>query len=447
MKLPKLPKVHWCSSFFVFALAGAIALPCSGDHPQVGEIFVFGVDQRPETLAYFPKISRIDAVAESSTIAELMDLPGPEFRDIAVCGASALYALVQDDPGGAAASIVRIDPTNGAQRIITQGYFLNGAGLDIAVDTDGSILVAQSDDEAFLLRVDPRTGIQTDLSEQLEGPGFVPLTLDIAPNGKVYLGGYYGGWGGIGSIVEYQPESLSLNPISIGSFLSQGMHDIAVAANGNIYTTVILTEEGDPWPTYYRAILEVNPQDGLQTVLTSANTPYVPQGGNEIAFDRNEQLLLTTSGSSSNPLIRFDPQVGTVAVVFDGFYIWGMASILDATCPLDIENPSQYYRDMQEVYIAYYGRPADPAGQAWWAGELAQVDGSLESIINQFGTSQEFMEQYSHYTNENLIDVIYDQMFCREPDPAGRAFYLSLLESGEKTLATITLDVLKGAQD
>lgn len=108
---------------------------------------------------------------------------------------------------------------------------------------------------------------------------------------------------------------------------------------------------------------------------------------------------------------------------------------------------SQYLDPVQKVYIAYYGRPADPGGQDYWAGKLADVGGDLSAIIMAFGTSDEFTRRYGGLANEQLIQAIYLQMFSREPDEGGKAFYLDKLNTGAMTLQSITLDVLNGAQN
>lgn len=105
------------------------------------------------------------------------------------------------------------------------------------------------------------------------------------------------------------------------------------------------------------------------------------------------------------------------------------------------------YRALQEVYIAYYGRPADPAGQEWWAEQLLQSGGDLTAIIQQFGTSAEFDAYYGGLDNEVLVDTVYHNMFGREPDAAGRNYYVGRLDAGTMTLQTATLDILNGAQN
>ena len=47
------------------------------------------------------------------------------------------------------------------------------------------------------------------------------------------------------------------------------------------------------------------------------------------------------------------------------------------------------------AYLAYYGRPADPAGLAYWSERLRLDGGNLENIIDEFGESQEFLDRFS----------------------------------------------------
>jgi len=99
----------------------------------------------------------------------------------------------------------------------------------------------------------------------------------------------------------------------------------------------------------------------------------------------------------------------------------------------------------QKSYVAYYGRPADPAGLAYWAIRMDLEGGSLASIIAAFGTSNEFTRRYGGLANSQLLDALYQQTLGRAPDPAGRQYYLDQLNTGRTTVQKITLDLLGGA--
>ncbi|MCY4426168.1 MAG: DUF4214 domain-containing protein [Halieaceae bacterium] len=101
---------------------------------------------------------------------------------------------------------------------------------------------------------------------------------------------------------------------------------------------------------------------------------------------------------------------------------------------------------IQNAYLAYYGRPADPAGLDYWAGRLKDAGGNLDEIIVAFGTSTEFTERFGALENNELVNAIYQRLFKRDADPAGLEFYLELLESGEKHLGSIALDIFNGVK-
>jgi len=70
---------------------------------------------------------------------------------------------------------------------------------------------------------------------------------------------------------------------------------------------------------------------------------------------------------------------------------------------------------------------------------------SLDAIIGAFGNSAEFNRRYGGLAYTQLVTKIYQQTLGRDPDPAGLAYYAGELESGRRSLQSITLDVLNGA--
>ena len=101
---------------------------------------------------------------------------------------------------------------------------------------------------------------------------------------------------------------------------------------------------------------------------------------------------------------------------------------------------------IQNAYLAYYGRPADPAGLDYWSGRLKDAGGNLGEIIAAFGSSAEFTERFGQLDTTELVEAIYQRLFKRDADPKGLAFYRDLLESGEKHLGSIALDIFNGVK-
>ncbi len=101
---------------------------------------------------------------------------------------------------------------------------------------------------------------------------------------------------------------------------------------------------------------------------------------------------------------------------------------------------------IQSLYVAYYGRPADPAGLEFWANTLELNNGDLQVILPDFGNSPEFVKRFGSMDNTSLIDNLYQQMFGRAAEPEGLEFYSGLLVNGQLSLAQIAQSILNGAQ-
>ncbi len=123
-----------------------------------------------------------------------------------------------------------------------------------------------------------------------------------------------------------------------------------------------------------------------------------------------------------------------------------LALLWAVTIPAQAQEFSAAEERMLGAYLAYYGRPADPAGLAFWADRLETEGGDLSSVIDAFAESQEFQDRFGNLSNTELVTNLYDQLFGREPDTAGLDFYVAELESGASTLQDISIVILDGVQ-
>jgi len=106
----------------------------------------------------------------------------------------------------------------------------------------------------------------------------------------------------------------------------------------------------------------------------------------------------------------------------------------------------------QKFYIGFYGRPADPAGLDYWTERLENE--GVTKVLDAFANSPEgnaFVYKNpltgDDYSYSELVENIYQNLFGREPDPAGHDFYVGKLESGEMSLVTIVNNIMRGALD
>nr|WP_295712855.1 DUF4214 domain-containing protein [uncultured Halomonas sp.] len=97
----------------------------------------------------------------------------------------------------------------------------------------------------------------------------------------------------------------------------------------------------------------------------------------------------------------------------------------------------------QLLYVAYYGRPADEAGQQFWAARIDEV--GVEGIAADFGNSTEFDTEFGDMGSVALINNLYDQLFGREAEAEGLQYWLDVLADGTP-LASIAYAIAEGAQ-
>ncbi|MEB0122541.1 DUF4214 domain-containing protein, partial [Pseudomonas sp. CCI1.2] len=92
---------------------------------------------------------------------------------------------------------------------------------------------------------------------------------------------------------------------------------------------------------------------------------------------------------------------------------------------------------IQSLYVAYYGRPADPDGLNFWATIVDANGGDMSVIVKDFGTAPEYQQRYGNLDNNTLVNNLYQQMFGRDAEPGGLDFWVGLLKSGNQSLSQI----------
>jgi hypothetical protein len=121
---------------------------------------------------------------------------------------------------------------------------------------------------------------------------------------------------------------------------------------------------------------------------------------------------------------------------------------------------AEYYSGLQQIYVGYFGRPADPAGLDYFAGiflaagaptDIAgmsrayQTNPTVASLIDSFSNSNESRDLYPG-NNAVFVAAIYQNIFSRQADDAGKAFWVDLLDRGLITRANAALAILAGAR-
>lgn len=91
---------------------------------------------------------------------------------------------------------------------------------------------------------------------------------------------------------------------------------------------------------------------------------------------------------------------------------------------------------LQQLYIAYFGRPAEPAGVTYWEGRI-DAGMTLDEVANSFTSADEFVAKYGDDTAA-LVRAAYQNALGREVESeAALAFWVEQLESGDVTPADL----------
>ena len=110
--------------------------------------------------------------------------------------------------------------------------------------------------------------------------------------------------------------------------------------------------------------------------------------------------------------------------------------------------PSDYFDNVQKIFIGYYQRPAAPAGLNYWSNRISESGGNQYEVIEAFANSPEAQGLYGPITSANIrsvVTTIFEALFNRTPGQAGLDFYENGFNLGQFTPATIMLNVLDGA--
>lgn len=106
---------------------------------------------------------------------------------------------------------------------------------------------------------------------------------------------------------------------------------------------------------------------------------------------------------------------------------------------------STYFAQVQQLYIAYFGRPADPIGLAYWAGQIDAANGSIAAVQAGFSASAESTALFGNKSTIDKVTAIYQNAFGRAPEPAGLAFWVAQLDSGKVTQAQASWTIQQSA--
>lgn len=99
---------------------------------------------------------------------------------------------------------------------------------------------------------------------------------------------------------------------------------------------------------------------------------------------------------------------------------------------------------IQGVYVALFGRPADPTGLAYF--NTVTKNGADLSAIGDLSSTKEYQSRFGTQNNVQIITSIYQSLFAREPEPDGLEFFTLQLSNGNLNIKNIAIAILDGAR-
>jgi hypothetical protein len=126
---------------------------------------------------------------------------------------------------------------------------------------------------------------------------------------------------------------------------------------------------------------------------------------------------------------------------------------------------ANYEALVQQLYLGYFGRPADPAGLAFYANAMRTTNApsTIQGLIDAYAGNADVRELLDGFANSaesqqlypacdwigcdyQWVYALYRGLFSRDPDDAGGEYWANALNSKGATRAQVLLAVVAGAQ-
>lgn len=106
-----------------------------------------------------------------------------------------------------------------------------------------------------------------------------------------------------------------------------------------------------------------------------------------------------------------------------------------------------YTADIQKLYVAYFNRPADYEGLAFWNTVLNNNGGNLAFVSSTFAKSPEYAAQNEGKSYFQIVNQIYQNLFNRDADVQGLEFWAARLREGTFSVDQIVKVIADNASD
>lgn len=100
---------------------------------------------------------------------------------------------------------------------------------------------------------------------------------------------------------------------------------------------------------------------------------------------------------------------------------------------------------LARLYWAFFLRPPDTGGMNYWTNQLTNGR-TLAQVAAQFATSSEFATAYGSLGSSAFVTKIYQNIFERNPDPGGLAFWTKQLDTKKRTRGEVMVSFSESSE-
>src|SRR5262249_5076480 len=101
--------------------------------------------------------------------------------------------------------------------------------------------------------------------------------------------------------------------------------------------------------------------------------------------------------------------------------------------------PNEQTAQVARLYYSALDRAPDDVGLTSWSNALQSGSMTLQQIAADFMSSPEFQSNYGNLSNHAFIDLLYHNVLGRPADPAGEAYWTQALDNGSQSRVGVLL--------
>jgi len=102
---------------------------------------------------------------------------------------------------------------------------------------------------------------------------------------------------------------------------------------------------------------------------------------------------------------------------------------------------------LQQQYIAYFGRPGDPAGIKYWLSSSSGISSAREFADKIYAQDEYKKSTVGTKSTEEQVNQLYLNLFGRQADASGLLYWTGEIENGNLSLSNIAYDLIAAANN